>query len=365
MKHIKLWWIKYWILNVLGLFLLIPKLNLSQENLIVNGDCENYSSCPTNEFQIDSLLDFYNFQICGTTDYINRCSSNYRSSIPNMFGNQEPHSGDGYIHCGLVIVFPSNVNGNSNYMFNIQIPSDSGYSNYYCQSRENVIGTLSQPLEKNKGYNFEVFINFASYYPICERIALSNFNVMFLDSIFHPLDACPPRIESPEFTKLNCNPSNTIIKDTLNWVPLNVSYKAKGGEKYFAFGTFIDTTIINFVNVTCPNNFSGVASYFLDDFSLTECDTCCLGEFPYTDHLTIKGNPGSGGFLPHFEILLNPNTTATLGIYDSAGRLVFSESFHNLYTDYKPQQQLAGGVYHYRFSTSNGLQEVGKVLVVP
>jgi hypothetical protein len=44
---------------------------------------------------------------------------------------------------------------------------------------------------------------------------------------------------------------------------------------------------------------------------------------------------------------------------------VFSESFHNLYTDYKPQQQLAGGVYHYRFNTSNGLQEVGKVLVVP
>jgi hypothetical protein len=50
-------------------------------------------------------------------------------------------------------------------------------------------------------------------------------------------------------------------------------------------------------------------------------------------------------------------------LYDSAGRLVAKEEFSALLTTYT-LPALAKGVYHYALTTSNGVEDVGKVLVV-
>ncbi len=359
MKHIKLWWSKCLLTVFLGLHFASPNCISAQDNLILNPDCEIYDTCPNYFSQIRYLIDWYDLSYAwGSTDFMNTCSLQHNASVPkNLFGYQMPHLGNGYIHA---------YNVSSNKPLNYTFYTGNLYG--YIQSRESFICTLSRPLRKVPHYlEFYVSLSTLGY---CIQggstigiFANNAFDILLMKERVDVYNGVSPYID--QFRMIKVVKDNTIIKDTLNWVKLSVCFMPDGGEKYIAFGAFRDTTEIVYEFSGCNASNIYLGSYYYDSFSLTECDTCCLGEFPYTDHLTIKGNPGSSGFLPHFEVLLNPNTTATLGIYDSAGRLVFSESFHNLYTDYKPQQQLAGGVYHYRFSTSNGLQEVGKVLVVP
>ncbi len=357
MKHIKLWWSKFFLTVFLGLHFASPNCIVAQENLILNPDCEIYDTCPDYVSQIEYLKGWSDFPFWSTTDYLNECSNYEYTKVPyNKFGFQIPHKGKGYIHIHNVVA--SNP-------INFQFYSGETYG--YTQLRESFICTLTQPLRKVPHY-LEYYVSLASL-GVCNNLeenaifANNAFDILLMKERIDVFNGVSPYIN--QFRMIKVVKDNNIIKDTLDWVKLSVCFVPDGGEKYIAFGAFRDTSEIVYEFSGCNSMNIFLGSYFFDSFSLTECDTCCLGEFPYTDHLTIKGNPGSSGFLPHFEVLLNPNTTATLGIYDSAGRLVFSESFHNLYTDYKPQQQLAGGVYHYRFSTSNGLQEVGKVLVVP
>ncbi len=333
--------------------MLTPMNGFGQTNLIINGDCEDFTSCPVSNSEIDSLNFFHNFQICGTSDYINQCGSGPWAGIPNIFGNQQPHSGNGYIHSALV------VRGN----FNGQSPSFIGqFGPYYCQQRENILGTLSDTLLKSKCYEFEVYINFGRYDTCGERLALGDFNVIFLDSLFHPIDAVPPSITENNFDIIDLNPSKQIINDTNNWISLKATFKAKGGEKYFAFGTFVDTTQLHIEYINCSDSSTGAASYFFDDFSLVACNGCCLEDEVYDDHLVIASNPGTTASPTVFTSYLNGNTTATLEIFDSAGRLVATDHQQNLYNTFT-LPPLAAAVYHYRFQTSNGVDETGKVVV--
>ena len=357
-KNINWWFNKFFYAIVLGVHASHPTYTYSQ-NLILNGDCEIYDTCPTNFMQLKYLENWHNLSYWSSADYINLCSAIPGTNTPlASTGYQVPHSGNGYIQIANTM-----CKNPQNYL-NRYTLQDNGY----IEVRENFVATLSHPLRQVPHY-LEYYVSFTAMgtcnFPTQTdgRFANNAFDILLMKERVDVYNGVSPYID--QFRMIKVVKDNTIIKDTLNWVKLSVCFVPDGGEKYIAFGAFRDTTEIVYEYSGCEFTSPYLGIYYFDSFSLTECDTCCLGEFPYTDHLTIKGNPGSSGFLPHFEVLLNPNTTATLGIYDSAGRLVFSESFHNLYTEFKPQQQLASGVYHYRFSTSNGLQEVGKVLVVP
>ena len=79
--------------------------------------------------------------------------------------------------------------------------------------------------------------------------------------------------------------------------------------------------------------------------------------------MNVSSNPGRVQNPTTFSILLTPNTTGTLAWYDCVGRLVAKEEFSQLLTTYT-LPALAKGVYHYALTTSKGVEDVGKVLVV-
>lgn len=350
--------------NKLHIILLWVSLLFTQriaftQNLIVNGYCEIYDTCPTNYYNIDDVSNFTNFAYYSASEYLNSCSSSPYVGIPNHFlGYQLPHSGNGYIHSGLIMAYKEP----RNYMFYT--------GSEYIESRENIKGEFTAPLKQNKIYKFEVYTNFTSWGDslLCNdpRIATNDFDLLVFDNLSQPYVGTPQYINQENL--LNLNPSGKIISDTANWTKLSVCFKAKGGETHFAIGSFRDTTVmqLKFLDCISPNGPLGiwVSSYYFDDFKLIECDTCCFGQFPYEDHLVVGGNPSGGGHLPTFQVYLQPNSSGVLEIYDSAGRLVVKETFTELLTTYQPQIYLAEAVYHYRFSSSNGAKVYGKVVVV-
>jgi hypothetical protein len=67
------------------------------QNLVPNGDFEQYSGCPTGYSQIDSALYWTVPTSVNSTDYYNACAISLSVSVPlNGAGFQETHSGSGY-----------------------------------------------------------------------------------------------------------------------------------------------------------------------------------------------------------------------------------------------------------------------------
>ncbi len=332
-------------------FLLTPKLDFGQTNLIINGNCEVYDTCPDDLGQITRLWTFGNLSEQSSCDYLNSCSSNNLVSIPSTLGFQLPHSGQGLIHFFPIITY-------NPLCYELNLPNGKS------QFRENIVGEFVIPLQKGK-YKFSVYVSCA-FLPDCSsnnsdnRISINAFDLMILDSINSYQVGSPPEVDITKIYNLNTNQLN--IEDTLNWLELECCITASGGEKFFSLGCFRDTLDINVNFFGCASDVYWRASYYLDDFSLIACDSCCLEDEVYDDHLVIASNPGTTASPTVFTSYLNGNTTATLEIFDSAGRLVATDHQQNLYNTFT-LPPLAAAVYHYRFQTSNGVDETGKVVV--
>jgi hypothetical protein len=80
--------------NILIIALILSNISFAQD-LINNGDFEDYSICPDNVSQL-SRADYWTSY--GTTpDYYNSCSEAFEADVPyNLAGFQNPASGEGY-----------------------------------------------------------------------------------------------------------------------------------------------------------------------------------------------------------------------------------------------------------------------------
>lgn len=68
------------------------------------------------------------------------------------------------------------------------------------------------------------------------------------------------------------NPINTLIVDTLNWIPITGTFVANGTEKYLLIGDFKSDAATNKILVN-PANLPTIGSdYLIDDVSLIEID---------------------------------------------------------------------------------------------
>ncbi len=340
---------------IVGAFFFVPTIVLGQENLVLNPNCDVYDTCPTQWDQINYCQGWSKFGNISTPDFFSKCALGYPSTfIPHYFGFQEPLSGDSYFHLGII-----NSHKPQNFTF-----WSAEFGN--IESRESIKGTLTKALQ-NKIYYIEFYVSFSKsgyddgFGGGDGRIATNAFDLILLKENETVFNSVIPYIDENKI--INVNNSNNIIKDTLNWIKISTCFLASGDEKHFAIGAFRDTNdvLLEFSGGSYSNWY--VSSYYFDNFAIYECDTCCLGQFPYEDHVTVSSNPGSVQNPTTFSILLNPNTTGTLTLYDSAGRLVAKEEFSQLLTTYT-LPVLANGVYHYALTTSNGVKDVGKVLVV-
>ena len=223
-------------------FFLFSFQTFGQQNLILNGDFEEYWQCPDDETQIERCKHVYN--PCyhdppawsSTSDYFNICSNSSVVSVPvNALGFQNPRSGSGYV--GLIISKTNNSN----------------YYNEYIQLE------FSEALAAGATYRFQIYANVGNIMEyttknIQFKLVSSNLSyTTFLDQVFEP-----------DFR------SDTLISDTLNWVPINFEFIATGVEKYIIMGNFDSPTMTDFVflydipNINNPN----YSYFYFDDASL-------------------------------------------------------------------------------------------------
>ena len=208
------------------------------QNLVPNGNFENYSSCPAGIGQISKATPWFSTSVfgpAGSPDYFHECSIG-DSDVPNTFnGYQQPHSGSGF--AGIVLHHEGIV------------------------FREYISIQLGSPLTANTCYQFEMYCNLAD----SATNTTDAIGVYFSNSAVTGMTNSNPLPFVPQITNTQGN-----FFDTANWTRVSGDYQAVGGEQYIIIGNFssdsLTTTVLSDSNVT-----SSSAYVFIDDVSLTRC----------------------------------------------------------------------------------------------
>ncbi len=79
------------------------------------------------------------------------------------------------------------------------------------------------------------------------------------------------------------NPSNTILTNKVDWIPISEEYIAKGGEKFITIGDFYSDTLSHFTYVGNGGTVAGWenevnASYYVDDVYVRELTIANAGK---------------------------------------------------------------------------------------
>jgi hypothetical protein len=291
------------------------------QNLVPNGDFEQYSGCPTGFQQIDSTLFWFNPSSCGTPDYFNQCANPSGVGVPdNYYGFQQGHSGGGY--SGIVLYSTIGM---------------------FSNSREYIEVPLLSPLISSQCYHFEMYVSLANYF---SSITTDDIGVYFSNIAIIGVNNCHPLPYTPQIIN-----STGFFTDTLNWTLVSGDYTALGGESYLIIGNFkndfnTDTLYLNNTNAQW-------IFVFIDDVSLSICTG--INELK-ENSLIIFPNP----FSDNLNIYLDKDVPAEITLYDIASRKIMHKKFTNSVS--LNTEPLAKGLYLYEVRSKDGSCKKGKVV---
>lgn len=266
------------------------------QNLIGNGDFENYNSCPCAISNVDSSA--INFPgvigwcrpTVGTTDMFNACCTLiYQTSVPkNASGYQSAHSGNGY--GGFRVFETSNQHPNDNY-------------------REYLQTQLVAPLAAGKTYCVEFYVS--PTYNLWSGQQQNSY-VFATDDVGAWITVDRP-VHWNDTTLSNSNlvatpqiktPEGNFLSDTALWYRINGTYVAAGGEQWLTIGNFFtdQNTSLQLIYSNPGYNMDSTSYYYLDDVSVTEVsadnplnDTVICGNAAFTK--TLTGLPGGTNYI--------------------------------------------------------------------
>jgi Secretion system C-terminal sorting domain len=310
--------------------MLLPCLVCKGQNLVLNGDFEQYSACPTYFAQLVPNATFWQnpstnqLGVSGTPDYFNQCSfSNFTSVPTNNWGYQLAHSGQAY--CGLALFLTTEPN-----------------------YREYIEGTLSSPLVADSCYTMEFYINKGN---TCKR-ATDAFGVYFSDFLISGINNYLPL---PFVPQLN-NVTGNFITDTANWVLFSQTYTAHGGETHFIIGNFKNDSNTNII-LTDNIGVSDDGYVYIDDVSLVQT-VCLTGINSESSNSTVQVFPNP--IVDKLFIKTGTNSLSEIILYDIASRNLLQQKFMNSVSI--NTEQLAKGIYLYEVRNKNGVIKKGKVV---
>jgi len=207
-------------LKVTTILFLFLTISVFSQNLVINGDFENYSHCPliTDDLSVDAWD-------CGagTIDYFNKCGFYIYCGLPiNHLGFCYPLSGDGCL--GMIV---SSTVG----------------------AQEFALGRLSSPLKKGEIYKVKFYVK-----PGDLKQSLSTWNIgikfsdtLLFDTIWHQRKVNFPFIHADHYIntvfpdKIRpdvANPTNNYLTNETGWTEICDYFVAKGGEKFLYIGGF-------------------------------------------------------------------------------------------------------------------------------
>jgi hypothetical protein len=207
-------------------------------NLASNGQFEAYSTCPSSLSQLNLAAPWFQPTL-GTSDYYNACATpSSGASVPvNYFGIQNAFSGQGY--------------GGANVY--------SYYGDFTTSSREYIEAPLTAPLVAGQPYlvSFRVSLADASAFAISEIGAQFTVGPLTDYTISSCLSGTPQIV----------NPSANILSSTNNWMLVQGTFVASGGENYITLGNFLGDQ--NTTAISINTNNSSYSYYYYDDVTVT------------------------------------------------------------------------------------------------
>lgn len=325
--------------RIIGILILVlVTIKVTGQNLVPNGNFESVISCIGDTSKKYSK-DWYNPNL-GTADHFTFLTNGW-GCTPNGYsvgcvnpdinyqGYQLPYAGLGYGGFG-----------------------GGGYYYETLPGGEYLANKLSDSLQANKKYCVSFWINMAS----TTRYASDGVGIAFRqDSIIgevSSVSSCvPPDISCP-----------SIIFDTLNWILVQDTFVAQGGEKFMIIGILQPPLLTNYLPIDTTNQGDArISYYYVDDISVTYCDipqdTPVNPEFP---EITLTPNPSNG------EFLLKGNFPANVRIevFDMLGQKVWDEEIPQGNQTFPINLNLAEAVYTYRIESSDIVLKNGKLIIV-
>jgi len=207
-------------------------------------------------------------------DYYYKSNLDKSSNVPeNMFGTQEPHSGNAYTGICLETTFLEYIETN-----------------------------LVSPLIKGQQYVIEIYISRAEK----SKSTIEEFGLLFLaEQKTHFLVAGITTEPHVTFG----NPKG--FKDKEAWTKLSAIYEAQGFEKSLVFGYFTNKP---------PYKFSGKAHYYIDDFSITPFEVTQKDSSDIDSPVTIS--PFVGDTLLIGEINFKSGSSSLIGDHSKVTSVV-------------------------------------------
>jgi len=269
----------------------ILNLCLAQVNLVPNPSFEDTVNCPFAAGDIDKATGWTS--MCGSPDYFNVCNQFDWGAPKNIFGFQQPASGDAYAGFGT-------------------------YSDLAMNTREFPICLLTNPLTMGTKY----YVSF--------KVALS------LENIANPTNCATNKIGAMFTTgiypcKITNNPpvfTNAVITDSLNWTRISGSFVADSAYTYLVIGNFFDdnnTDTVKYFN----SWWSDFAYYYLDDVCLST-DSVFTANYVYTgmekEQLKVNFNIYPNPVTNYFQINQNFSEPYDLIIYNEFGQQLYQEN---------------------------------------
>ena len=218
-------------------FLVLICCKVYCQNLVPNPSFEDTLYCPVSFGDLYSIK-YWHKPTQGSADYFNICNVSDVEMPNNGFGYQNARTGNGY--SGVANVF------------------DSITANNY---REYIQVKLTDSLILNKKYIVSFFINKSDSTPI----AITNMGAYIsktpVGGSFDTQINVLPQIQ---------NPQGVYLTDTSNWVEINDTLVATGGEQYITIGCFTDNVNTDTLSLFFSQNYYFQSYYYIDDVSIVE-----------------------------------------------------------------------------------------------
>ena len=254
---------------------LFPFTGTFAQNLVLNGDFETYSACPTDTAQIDYSPTYTSFPTVkawviptgGTADYFDTCAASIVDVPQNHYGYQPAHSGAGYI--------------------GLHAYTDSSYSRgEYVQTR------LTTTMTAGHKYYMVFYVNYAMWNANLNFVAIDSMGLALSDTMVNNFSA--PYLS---LTPCLASPAGNYITDSSAWLKVEGFYTATGTEQWAILGKFISHTPVSHVFMyNAGPSFSQASYMYIDDVCITDfsnptalatTDTIvCMSSFPITLHST-------------------------------------------------------------------------------
>lgn len=307
------------IFNIVGFLLVLLFCNIGYaQNMVPNPSFEIYNRCPgsvggivyspaNNLYTV--VANWISPMSASTPDYFNRCAGTASGvRVPyNMFGNMQPHSGNGY--AGM-------------YLLQVNRPPNNVPADY----REYIGNLLTQPMISGHQYAVSFYVSFAkmnTYYNGNLNTWNNRDNVVATDQIgvYFSVGAVNRSSNTGPivFTPSVSNLSGNYITDT-TWLEINGIYTATGGEQWITIGNFIATP--NYIPYRIINNTNPMQTYmYIDDVCVldmtastntTRKDTVMCGNV-WT--LQLEGRPSGKTYIWNTGDTTRQIVVDTPGIY--------------------------------------------------